>query len=88
MTHIHKYKRKKIGKKGWEVYLCTIPGCTHHVTKDLILGRKALCYYCNREFIITNPRLVRQHCIECTRGNKLSDTKLLDGLTQILNKVE
>ena len=84
--HIHKYVRKKFGSKGFIIYRCILPGCTHFISADLIIGRESICNKCDKPFIITiNLALARPHCIDCTKGRK-SDISILSSLHKILTE--
>lgn len=95
MNHTHKYIKRKIGSKGYKIYACGFPGCTHTIPYQdkvygglsNIVGRRSICWRCGIEFIITNPRLTKQHCVNCTKGrNKNIDVSILKGLESLINK--
>lgn len=63
--HIHKYIRVKLGvRKVLIEYKCALPGCRHHLAKDLVVGRRSLCNYCGKEFYMDKGsiRLAKPHC--------------------------
>ncbi len=67
--HIHKYVRKVIGRKGFTVYQCVKPGCSHFIRMELVEGREAECWRCGRQMVMTKKAstLKKPHCAECTR---------------------
>lgn len=89
LKHLHIYKRADIGRKEfnkdtkkWKkishiVYKCIKPGCTHHVSPELVLDRQAECCRCNTQFIVTRRclnagRIVNIHCEDCFQDKELS----------------
>jgi hypothetical protein len=84
--HIHKYMRVKYGSKGYIIYKCTLPGCTHFVNERLILGRNAICWLCGNEFTI---RILHKkpHCDECIRPNRLTKELAQETLLEALQKI-
>ncbi len=56
-THIHKYKRVKLGKdKTFITYRCMLPDCSHYIEQKLVVGRKSLCWKCDEPVIITKDK--------------------------------
>ena len=69
-NHVHKYKRVDIGGKGYIIYRCMIPGCSHYLpTKELIINRETLCWDCNRITVYTqemyNRKIMDPLCEDC-----------------------
>ena len=66
--HLHTYERRRRSKT---TYRCIDPECTHLAQKWLIEGKKAICRFCGREFILDREALRRKNprCLSC------SDTK-------------
>ncbi len=77
-NHIHKYERRKLGKK--HIYKCAIFGCTHFIQVELAEGRKCICSRCENPFIITKVTLkkcgAKPHCESCYKVN--SKERILD----------
>lgn len=79
--HLHKYARKIIGNKGYKVYKCTVPGCTHYVRMILASGRICQCNRCGEPMVMTKyaMTLAKPHCDDCIkkkdseRVNKLGE---------------
>jgi hypothetical protein len=72
--HVHKYKRVKLGSKGYTVYKCMKPGCTHYIRQELVTGMKTICWRCEQEQIMS-PKMATQakpHCLECTHRKALT----------------
>jgi len=62
--HVHSYRRIR-GRPNF--FMCTDPKCTHTNSKDLLLGKQALCTKCGEVFILQTQDL-RYHipvCIYC-----------------------
>jgi hypothetical protein len=80
MTHVHKYKKKFIGKNKYCVYMCVIPRCTHYIQPDLLEGKEAICWRCEKSFIVSrsntnlSPSRCTQKpiCIDCKRRKNKS----------------
>ena len=84
----HKYKRIIFKKTGHTIFRCMLPGCPHFIRKELLQGRKAICWRCNEEFEIKNVELSKPHCDKCTknRTKQQSIDKKLDRLETRLKK--
>ena len=69
-NHVHKYKTVKLST-GRKVLKC-LHGCPHYIEPKLAIGRSALCWRCNEEFILdgTSVELLKPHCEKCTNGKK------------------
>src|SRR5690348_7915099 len=70
-THAHRLKLHTYKKSGYKIYFCTLPDCNYKVKRELVLGKRAICWRCNKEFIMNENsiRLVRPHCDDC-KGTK------------------
>ncbi len=66
--HLHTYERRT---RSRTTYRCIDPECTHLAQKWLIEGKKAICRFCDGEFILDREALRRKNprCLSC------SDTK-------------
>lgn len=78
--HIHKYQRIGLGKNGYEVYKCQIPGCSHYIQPELVVGRLSLCCRCGTEITMTHShaRLVKPLCLNCDITVNETRRKLLE----------
>ncbi len=71
LKHLHKYERTEIGNKGWIVYRCVLPDCSHYLpSANLIIGKESLCHgICDGTVIYTqedfNQKLKRPMCLAC-----------------------
>lgn len=80
IKHVHKYFRRKMGK-GYIVYACALPDCTHYIREDLVVGKKTVCWVCQRVTIVyrdSNGILARPHCKSCTKTKKEEEVNILD----------
>jgi|SRR5579862_4486811 len=72
-NHLHSYG-KVTNKRGQyrDMFRCLDPECSHTIHKVLLVGKKAVCYFCHTEYIVTMPALALKtpHCDDCTRGNR------------------
>lgn len=68
-NHVHKYRRKFLGKKGYTVYACALPNCLHYVRRELAEGKESICWRCGKKFVITKAdlRRAKPHCKKCTK---------------------
>jgi len=70
-NHVHRYKRAKLGKgKDFIIYQCVLPDCTHYLSAERIVGKKNLCWVCDKPHTIyqdSNGVLARPHCRACTK---------------------
>jgi hypothetical protein len=71
MNHIHKYKRKNIGRSkvhSFYVYQCQL-NCNHYIREDLLFGRSSICWDCDKEFILqprgSRPFKLKPICDSC-----------------------
>lgn len=81
--HIHKYIRVKLGlRKRVIEYKCNLPGCRHHLPKELVVGRKSLCNYCGKEFFMdkSSIRLAKPHCGCISKRDSSTDQTITDFL--------
>jgi len=67
--HIHKYMRVNLGKNGYVVFKCMIPGCPHYIRRELAVGRQSICWRCGRPMTLTmaNTLLKKPHHLDCRR---------------------
>lgn len=80
-SHVHKYKRAKLGKnKQFVVYRCVLPDCTHYLAEHHIVGQRNVCWVCGKPHIIyrdSNGVLARPHCKSCTKSKKGKDEEVI-----------
>lgn len=76
-TSAHKYQRVELksrqkGSRGepYTIFRCMIPGCTHYVPRDLVIGNMSICWRCGQEFQMTaaSTYLKKPHCSACTES--------------------
>jgi len=86
--HVHKYVRVAMGSRGWTVYKCSIPDCTHFIQEKLVIGRSTICWRCGSTFIMTRhtATLKEPHCRSCTGRNPLErSNNLVDDLSDLID---
>lgn len=81
--HIHKFKRKDIGRKNgpndrkkFIVFACILPECTYYVEKALAEGKFCICNRCGSLMTLTKAAMdmASPHCPACTKRKvKLPD---------------
>lgn len=71
-SHIHQYKRIKIGKKkDYVVYRCMRSGCSHYIAAAFIEGKQSVCWSCDSPFTITHKLLrIKPLCEDCKEMRK------------------
>jgi formylmethanofuran dehydrogenase subunit E len=82
--HLHEYMRSIANKN---IYRCVDPDCTHYQSREFLEGKRARCYKCKREMLLTKNQLKNRVpvCTECTKskaGKRIRGVK--DLLTEIL----
>jgi len=84
-NHLHKYKRTKLGDKGYIVFRCMVPGCNHYMRKELFVGTLCRCWRCEEPMVINSYmlRLVKPHCAACTKKKDKTHHKDVDKLTEL-----
>jgi hypothetical protein len=85
INHIHKYRRGKLGK-SYVVYSCVLPDCTHYLPEDKVVGKKSICWVCEKVTTVykdKNGVLAKPHCKTCTKS-KMKEDDLFD-LPPLLN---
>jgi len=85
--HVHKYKRNKLGK-GYVVYECVLPDCTHYLEESRIVGKRTICWVCGKQTTIyrdSNGILARPHCKGCTKTKKQEREDVLTFDPRLLN---
>lgn len=85
-SHLHKYKRKDLGK-GYMVYMCTEPSCTHYIRVDLAEGKLCKCNRCGEPMIMSKKamQLAKPHCDDCTKPRV--DRADINALNEILGNI-
>jgi hypothetical protein len=67
-----------------------LPGCRHYLREAFIINQIAICYYCDKEFLITRDLAKREkvHCSECTisRKKKIKAEDVTEFLSGLENK--
>ena len=87
--HTHKYHVVEINcNPAWA---CALGDCSHHLpenVKNTINGKLSICWNCDKEFHLDDRalKLDMPICVTCAIGNNEIVNKLLDPLTNILNK--
>src|SRR5271169_1268254 len=77
INHVHKYIRKTVGRNNFPIYRCILPDCSHFLQSALVEGRKSLCYFCDKEFIINRKQVARGIAKpQCGCKNKIKVKKL------------
>lgn len=61
----HKYKKTVFRQSRTVVFKCTLPGCTHFILPELLLGRKSICWRCEKEHVVIDNGLAKQICESC-----------------------
>jgi len=82
-NHLHKYERTKLGDKGYIVYRCQLPGCSHYIRRELVKGKLCACNICGNPMVMGKyaMRLAKPRCDECI--DKKPDKKM-DKLTELM----
>jgi hypothetical protein len=77
--HVHRYKRDILGR-GYVIYKCTLPGCTHYIAETLLINRIALCGKCNEPFVIGKfeAKMAIPRCENCVKSSPDEDLTELD----------
>lgn len=77
--HAHKFKRIKY-KSGNTIYFCILPDCNVKLATALSLGKKAICWRCDEEFIMNeySIRLAKPHCIKCHKVKDIDNSIKID----------
>ena len=63
--HLHTYERINGSKNRFR---CIDPDCTHTSTKELLLGKRAMCVKCQQDCILTKEALRRKR-VWCANRN-------------------
>lgn len=65
--HLHRYKRKKLGKNNYVVFKCTLAGCSHYIRKELAEGQVCECNRCFEPMVLdkASMQLAKPHCAKC-----------------------
>jgi hypothetical protein len=73
--HIHKYERVVLGKRGYTVFRCILPGCGHYIREELATGKMAICNRCENVFIMDKVAITlkKPHCLDCTKRKDNAD---------------
>lgn len=76
--HLHKYERVILGSKGYVVFRCVEPDCSHYIAKDFAKGKMCACNRCDGPMILDTRAmsLVRPHCENCIEHKDSNIEKL------------
>lgn len=94
-NHIHRYKKKDISSgKGYFVYKCMKPTCSHYVPIHLAENRLCECNRCHEPFLLSkellygsggsNPLL--PHCGDCTKKRKVTNVEATNAVLEFLEQ--
>lgn len=63
----HRYEKKVLGRRGYTVFACNLPGCEHYIRAELAKNKISLCNRCGKEMILDTRalKLVKPHCVDC-----------------------
>lgn len=65
---IHKYYRRRVGDKKRIVYSCAVPGCTHYLEPDMVIGKMSICWNCRQPFVVPEKKQLinaKPWCDDC-----------------------
>jgi hypothetical protein len=81
VKHFHRYKKDVLGR-GYVIYKCTIPGCTHYIAETLLINRVAACGKCNEPFVIGKKESIMAipRCENCVNSSSKDELAELDKL--------
>lgn len=72
VKHIHKYKKVTF-ESGYVVLNCVL-GCPHYIRREVAVGRMALCWRCERPFVLNESasQMAKPHCQrqDCSKTRK------------------
>jgi hypothetical protein len=83
IKHVHTYIRYK-ARPNW--YRCAAPNCTHHIDKEVLLGKLSLCNSCGAEMILSREdlRRAKPKCLNCSDTKKAKLHQKAQELTKYL----
>jgi hypothetical protein len=84
IKHHHRYKRDVLGR-GYYIYKCTIPACTHYIPENLLINRVAACGSCGEPFLIGKKEsmMAIPRCENCVGTKSKEEIEVLD---KVLNE--
>lgn len=77
--HIHKFRRRDIGRKNgpndrkeFIVFACTLPDCTYYIDAKLVENKMCLCNRCGAIMSMTKEAMdmAWPHCPGCVKRRK------------------
>ena len=86
--HTHKLKRHTYKTTGSKIFHCILPDCYFKIDVPMSLGKKCICWRCNKEFILNeySIRLARPHCNSCTHlKEEIVEIKPKEELVETVN---
>lgn len=82
--HTHKFRRHTY-ETGGVIYFCVLPDCSVKIKPALTLGKRAICWRCEEEFIMTEYtiKLAKPHCGNChkPKNREIKHYTISDDLT-------
>lgn len=84
----HRYKHATIGK-AYQVYRCTLKGCTHYQPVGLMVGASFICANCGDESVIeTKDDLLEElKCMKCRKQGNVTTEKVIEVLENLVQTV-
>lgn len=79
--HVHRYEKTILGKKGYTVFRCNLPDCTHYLAAKVAEGKLCICNRCGDEMLLDKRamKFVKPYCVNCVKMKKRpSHDKLLE----------
>jgi len=81
----HKLTRVELGKNKYNLYKCTLKGCSHTIDPQLLLGRETLCNECDVPLIVQDPTdLIKQPKCKTCRKKEDVDMKEVEEVIERL----
>jgi hypothetical protein len=88
----HRYQLVRWGAKKTPIYKCIKPDCPHYKLLRMALNSINECNRCGRAHLISKRdvarKVVKPHCLECTRGAKPEELDFEDKLEALLKAAQ
>lgn len=78
-NHIHRYEKTILGKKGYTVFKCNFPNCTHYIAEKLAKNKTTICNRCGVEMILDARamKFVKPYCVDCVQTKKTDKSEAI-----------
>lgn len=86
--HLHRYEKVQLGKNGYTVFRCNLPGCSHYIRKELAKNKLCECNRCGEPMILDSAAMLlkKPHCAKCIQRKNKEQYESVKEFMELLDK--